>query len=339
MAPPRIPRATYRLQLSAAFTLRDALDLAPYLAELGISHLYLSSFLKARRGSTHGYDIIDHNAINPELGSREDLDRLSEALSAHDMGILMDFIPNHMGVGGNDNVWWLDVLEWGEASPYAAYFDINWQPLRQELRDKVLLPFLGDHYGVILEKGELKPRFDRDSGTLSVWYWEHRHPVAPSWYARLLIPAAQALENTPGGGELAGILAAAKPLSGAGNAARRRLAGEIKQRLADLARRVPPVAEAIDRAMETLGGTPGQPRSFQSLHKLLEAQAYRLSYWRVAADEINYRRFFDINDLAGLHMEEPGLFEEAHHLTFDLLRETSGLLVAAATLPAALLVA
>ncbi|MBF0306528.1 MAG: hypothetical protein HQL41_12865 [Alphaproteobacteria bacterium] len=167
MAPPLVPRATYRLQLNADFGFAEAEALVPYLARLGISHLYTSSFLKARAGSRHGYDIIDHAAINPEIGDRASFDSLSAALARHDMGLVLDVVPNHMGVGGHDNAWWLDVLEWGEDSPYAAFFDIDWQPARRELRGKLLLPFLGDHYGAVLERGELKPAFSRLVITIS----------------------------------------------------------------------------------------------------------------------------------------------------------------------------
>ena len=160
-------RATYRLQFHRHFTFRDATGLVPYLARLGISHLYASPIMKARSGSTHGYDIIDHNRLNPEIGSEADFQSLIDALHAYGMGLILDFVPNHMGVGGNDNAWWLDVLEWGQDSPFAAYFDINWDASRADLKGRVLLPVLRDQYGVILENGEIALRFDPQEGSFS----------------------------------------------------------------------------------------------------------------------------------------------------------------------------
>src|SRR4051794_34189955 len=143
-------RATYRLQFHKGFTFRDAEALVPYLADLGISHLYASPLMEARPGSTHGYDIVNHNRLNPEIGSDAEFAALVAALHHHGIGLILDFVPNHMGVGGRDNSWWLDVLEWGEASPYATYFDINWNPERADLQNRVLLPVLGDQYGIVL---------------------------------------------------------------------------------------------------------------------------------------------------------------------------------------------
>ncbi|MCZ7654796.1 MAG: 4-alpha-glucanotransferase [Rhodocyclaceae bacterium] len=181
-----IPRATYRLQFNRDFTLAQAAELVPYLAELGISHCYASPYLKARPGSSHGYDIVDHNALNPEIGSAEDFERLVAALRAHGMGQLLDMVPNHMGVMGADNGWWLDVLENGQASAHAAYFDIDWDPLNAELRGKVLLPLLGDHYGTVLSRGELKLGFDAAHGEFSLAYYQHRLPVDPAEYPRIV---------------------------------------------------------------------------------------------------------------------------------------------------------
>ncbi|MGE5478192.1 MAG: malto-oligosyltrehalose synthase [Bacteroidales bacterium] len=313
---PAIPRATYRLQLHRGFTFADAEAAVPYLAELGVSHLYVSPILKARAGSTHGYDIIDHNQLNPELGTRAELDGLAARLAAHGMGLVVDFVPNHMGVGQADNSWWLDVLEWGEDSPYARFFDIDWQPPRRELKGKVLLPFLGDHYGAVLERGELVPRFDRAEGTLSVWYWEHRYPIAVADYAELLQGAVPA--GGAGDPLLDVVLDFRAIFSGPGGRSaggRRTRAVQAKARLAGLAAARPDLAEAVDRRLTQLAQDPA------ALNALLERQHYRVSYWRVAADEINYRRFFDINDLAALRMvEEPELFARAHRLTLELIR-------------------
>jgi (1->4)-alpha-D-glucan 1-alpha-D-glucosylmutase len=316
LPPPVIPRATYRVQLNRDFTFADAQAVVPYLAALGVSHLYVSPILKARAGSTHGYDIVDHNQLNPEIGDRAAFEALCAELARHDMGLVVDTVPNHMGVGGNDNAWWLDVLEWGEDSPYARYFDIDWQPPRRELKGKVLQPFLGEHYGTILERGELVPKFDRAEGSLNVCYWQHRYPIAVADYAGLLqgaVPAGGA------GDPLLDVVlefrALASGQAGRTAQARRGRAVQLKARLAGVAAAHPDLADAIDRRLAALAHEPA------ALHALLERQHYRLSYWRVAADEINYRRFFDINDLAALRMvEEPELFARAHRLTLELMR-------------------
>jgi (1->4)-alpha-D-glucan 1-alpha-D-glucosylmutase len=310
------------LQLNRDFTFADATALVDYLADLGVSHLYASPFLKARPGSTHGYDIIDHNRLNPEIGTEQDLATLSERLAARGMGLILDFVPNHMGVGGEDNAWWLDVLEWGEASPYAEYFDIDWQALRPDSRGKVLLPVLGDQYGAILEKGEIVLRFDRAEGSFSAWYYDHRFPIAPRRYAGLLRRAA---EIAGGEGHVL------RPLADAfarldGRSRRRRRASHdegtrLKGELAALVARQPALEAALEQAAAELMGREGEPASWRRLHALLEAQAYRLAYWRVAADEINYRRFFNINDLAGIRIELPELFDRVHRLVLSLIAE------------------
>jgi (1->4)-alpha-D-glucan 1-alpha-D-glucosylmutase len=301
-------RATYRLQFHRQFTFRDATALVPYLAALGISHIYASPIMEARPGSSHGYDIVNHNRLNPEIGTEADFRALVDALHAHDMGLILDVVPNHMGVG-SDNVWWLDVLEWGQDSPYAAYFDINWDAVRADLKGRVLLPVLGDHYGVILEKGEIALRFDIKEGSFSAWYYEHRFPISPRCYAIIL---------ETGGETLAGLAHefAAIDECRTGNARER--AAELKQWLAERAGE-PAFSKAIDTALNRYTGEPDNPASFARLHDLLEIQAYRIAYWRVAAEEINYRRFFNINELAGLRMELPALFEETHRLVFSLI--------------------
>ena len=180
------PTATYRLQFHAGFTFRDAERLVPYLHALGVSHVYCAPYLKARAGSAHGYDITDHNALNPEVGDEESLSSFVDAMRRHGMGQILDFVPNHVGIGGHENLWWQDVLEYGQSSPYAEFFDIDWEPAKAELRRKVLVPFLGHHYGQVLERGELELRFDSVAGSLSVWYHEHRFPIAPRTYPRVL---------------------------------------------------------------------------------------------------------------------------------------------------------
>jgi (1->4)-alpha-D-glucan 1-alpha-D-glucosylmutase len=224
------------------------------------------------------------------------------------MGLIVDFVPNHMGIG-SDNRWWLDVLEWGQASPVATYFDINWNPVRPDLKGRVLLPVLGDHYGAALENGEIALRFDRDEGSFSAWYYEHRFPLSPRSYKSIL---------ECGGERLAGLAREFDEIDGHEAGRARERATELKHGLAERARE-PAFGEAIEIVLGHFTGEPGNPASFAPLHQLLEMQAYRIAYWRVAAEEINYRRFFNINDLAGLRMELPALFEQTHRLVFELI--------------------
>jgi (1->4)-alpha-D-glucan 1-alpha-D-glucosylmutase len=306
-----IPRATYRLQFSRDFGFADAERIVPYLARLGISHIYCSPLLKARPGSTHGYDIVDHNAFNPEIGDRAGFERLAATLAAHDMGIVLDIVPNHMGVGP-DNAWWMDVLEHGEASRYADFFDIDWRPLKAELRDRILLPVLGDHYGRVLESGELRLAFDSATGGFAAHYHDHRFPLDPRTYPMIF---AQPVES-----RLDDVLAAARRLTerGAmppGEVERRAQQGTaVKQSLAALAAGDDSIRGQIAMAVAAANTAPTE-----RLHALLERQAWRLAYWRTAADEINYRRFFDVNELAGLRQENPQVFEATHALIVELV--------------------
>jgi (1->4)-alpha-D-glucan 1-alpha-D-glucosylmutase len=257
-----IPASTYRLQFHAGFTFRHAAALVPYLHQLGVSHLYASPYLKAKPGSMHGYDVIDHCAVNPELGTQADFDALLDTLSGCGMSHILDTVPNHVGVATNDNAWWNDVLENGPASRYANHFDIAWRSSpRPEMHNKVLLPLLGDFYNQVLESGQLKLIHEDDKFWVS--YYERRFPISP------------------------------KTL-----------------RLSD--------GERPDEVIARYAGTPGNARSFDPLHELLDQQAYRLAYWHVASDEIDYRRFFDINDLAALRQERDDVFEETHALTLQL---------------------
>src|ERR1700759_725131 len=184
--PAAIPLATYRLQLPGDFDFDKAAEVVPYLKALGISHVYASPFTTARKGSTHGYDVVDHTRLNPELGGEDGFERLSAALKAHNLGLILDFVPNHVGVHYADNPWWLDMLEWGPASPHAAAFDVDWEVLPYRKRGGVLLPILGAHYGEALERGEIELRYDANEGTFSCWYFEHRLPIAPERYGEIL---------------------------------------------------------------------------------------------------------------------------------------------------------
>ncbi|HEX8915589.1 MAG TPA: malto-oligosyltrehalose synthase [Humisphaera sp.] len=325
----RLPESTYRLQFHKGFTFRDATAAVPYLSALGLTHAYASPYMKARPGSTHGYDVIDHNQLNPELGTQADYDALVAALSARGLGHILDTVPNHAGVGTNDNAWWNDVLEHGRASRYADCFDITWDGSpRPALHGKVLLPVLGSPYAQVLEKGELELSFDLAVGTFAVEYYDRRFPVDPRTYTLILRQGRDELGKAIGSGhaellEYDAIAAAAEALPKAAESASARAEAVVamNRRLADLVRRNSTVREHVERVVRTLNGTPGSPASFDALDELLVAQNYRLAYWRVAPDEINYRRFFDVNDLAALAMERPAVFEAAHDLTLRLVAE------------------
>jgi (1->4)-alpha-D-glucan 1-alpha-D-glucosylmutase len=332
MTPPQVPCATYRLQFNRSFTFQDAGKIIPYLHRLGISHVYASPFLKARAGSPHGYDIVDHNALNPEIGDESDFANFIQTLHHHDMGLIFDMVPNHMGVGGDDNGWWLDVLENGEASRYAGYFDIDWHPVNPVLHNKILLPFLGDHYGTVLERGELKLGFDTDHGSFGVRYYEHLFPIDPRSYGQILSLRMEALkehmeEDHETLHEYIALLEACQSLprrtelSTAHRRQRRQGVATCKERLAGLVRSHPEIIAFVEENVARFNGIPDQADSFDLLHHLLEAQAYRLAYWQVASDEINYRRFFDINSLAGLRMENSEVFEATHRLVGQLIEK------------------
>lgn len=328
----RVPTATYRLQLNRRFTFRDAASIVPYLKALGISHCYVSPYLRARPGSLHGYDIIDHNELNPEIGTREDYEHFVTELHRHGMGQIVDIVPNHMAVMGSDNAWWLDVLENGEASDYAEFFDIDWTPIKDELQGKVLIPILGDQYGNELERGELKLTLDEDRGEFSIFYHRHRFPVDPGEYPRIFGHGIEALEQRLGATneeflELKSISTAFSHLPSRREPASERRAErnrekEVqKRRLAALCTKSPEIREFLRTSVETFNGRPGDSRSFDLLHELIKAQVYRLAQWRVAADDINYRRFFDINDLAALCMENEGVFNATHRLILQLMAD------------------
>ena len=324
-----IPRATYRVQLHRDFGFADAAALVPYLAALGISHIYLSPWLKARPGSTHGYDIVDHSQLNPELGSEDDFAALAAALAAHGMAQMADIVPNHMGVMGSDNAWWLDVLENGRASQYAGHFDIDWTPPLTALSDKVLVPVLADNYGEVLLRGELQLEFDSETGEFSIRYFQHRFPLDPRSYKSILRDAASpaALPRGQAAYRMIDLAHAFAALPGHDHATPRRLARRwrdkerLKQQLAALAGEAPEIRKRIGDAVATLNGRPGDAASFDALHALLEDQAFRLTGWRVAADDINYRRFFDINELAALRTEDPQVFADSHRLVLRLVAE------------------
>ncbi len=294
--------ATARLQFHKGFTLDDATALVPYFDRLGVSHLYASPLLTARAGSTHGYDIVDHDHINPELGGMEALQRLVAALRGHGMGLILDIVPNHMGVGTGENAWWQDVLEWGRASPYAEFFDIDWDPPDPTLRGRLLAPFLGSAYGECLLKGELTLRFDEKTGKLFVDYFGNRTPVSPRDYAAVLLTE---------GGQLEEVARAFADLPTGDRTAMREAAQALFETL-----REPDHRRPIEEALR--GYAPDTEAGRERLHRLLERQSYRLAWWRAASDEINWRRFFDVNGLAGIRAELPGVFDATHEFVLRL---------------------
>lgn len=327
-----LPRATYRLQLNYEFTFRDAERIVPYLADLGISHVYVSPIFGAIPSSTHGYDVIDYGTLNPEIGTPEDFNAFVTALHARDLGLIVDFVPNHMGIEGGRNVWWQDVLENGEVSQYADYFDIDWNPIKRELRGKVLLPFLGGQYGEVLERGELKLVFE--DGAFRIDYWETPFPIAPTTYPLILRKVEERLEGRidPDSIELLElqsirialenleriVLADAKRDA---RDARQREQTLAKHRLQTLTEGSPPIRGALVETVAEFNGEPGNPQSFDALDEVLDRQYYRLSSWRVAAEEINYRRFFAINTLAAIRQEDESVFQDSHRLLFTLISE------------------
>ena len=298
------PRATYRLQFHAGFRFTDATALVPYLASLGISHIYASPYLKARAGSVHGYDIIDHSALNPEIGTPEEYAAFVAALRAHGMGHILDFVPNHMGVGNHDNAWWLDLLAWGEDSHYTDYFDVDWRPLRAELRGKILLPFLGLQYGEVLDAGEL--RWEYVDGGFALGYFEHRLPLAPPTYALVLDGAEPASLAT-----FAPLFAALEGI--VDRVARREAAVSLRRLVAETE-----ADHARARAAQ-LNEARLTPDGKALIERVVDAQRWRPASWKVAAEEINYRRFFDINSLAAIRMENANCFGDAHRLVFELI--------------------
>jgi (1->4)-alpha-D-glucan 1-alpha-D-glucosylmutase len=314
MMPPSVPLATYRLQLTPNFGFDQAAALVPYLKALGISHLYASPFLKARSGSPHGYDVIDHNSFNPELGGEDAFRRLSAALDTADIELILDFVPNHMGVHYADNLWWLDVLEWGPKSPCAASFDIDWQTLPAHPGGGVLIPVLGTSYGEALERGDIALRYDAAQGSFSAWYYEHRLPIASSRYGEIL---QKAVLEAGAGEQPAGrkLLEFAARYRGPDNPPRHQ-APAFKAELASIA----DGKDVIERGLGAYRPTRG-PAAILALHHLLERQHYRLAHWRLAGSEINYRRFFDINTLAGLCVEDRGTFDAIHGLVRRLVAE------------------
>ena len=325
----RRPVSTYRLQLHGGFRFADARGLVPYLAQLGVTECYSSPHFKANPGSLHGYDICDHSALNPELGTEADYDAFCDDLKARGLGHIVDIVPNHMAADPRSNPWWRDVLENGPSSPFGDFFDIDWDPVKPEWKGRVLLPALGDQYGCVLERGELQLRYE--DGALHLWYFDMDLPINPRQAPRVLGLHLDRLEQEMAGDpdlrEYLSILTALQNLppfteQDMGLVAERQREKEVaRERLARLVDASPPIRRHVETVVGEVNGAAGDPASFDGLHELLENQAYRLAYWRTASDEINYRRFFDINELVGLRMETPAVFDAAHALLKRLIDE------------------
>jgi (1->4)-alpha-D-glucan 1-alpha-D-glucosylmutase len=327
---PRVPISTYRLQFNRHFGFKDAIEIVPYLEKLGISDVYSSPFFRSRPDSDHGYDVSNHNELNPSIGTRADFDAMVAALTERRMGQIVDFVPNHMGIIDPQNEWWMDVLENGPSSRFAQFFDIDWDPLKEALRNKVLLPVLGDQYGRILERGEFHFRFEE--GAFYLTYFDWVFPLNPRTYHFFLRIALEKLGQYSDEDmylDLESILTALEylpPRTDTDDEKIRERAREkevIKRRISRLCRECPQVEESIELAIRQLEGRVGDAHSFDKLNELLDAQAYRLSYWKVAAEEINYRRFFDVNDLAAIRVENPVVFDTIHKFLFELLETRS----------------
>ncbi len=328
--PVRVPSATYRLQFNRSFTFEQAAGIVAYLDELGITDVYASPFLMAHPGSVHGYDVTDPTRFNPEIGDEGGFRTLSKNLQERNMGMIADVVPNHMCITHPSNTRWWDVLENGPSSPYARFFDIDWHPPKEELVNKVLLPVLGDQYGRVLDNQELKAVYTE--GQFQVAYYETPLPLAPRSWTMILDPAIARLREKADHAdehlaELESIATALRHLPGSTETddakihERQREKEIVKRRLSALVEAGPEVLEAIEGALLEINGQQGNPRSFDRLERLLESEAYRLAYWRVAMDEINYRRFFDINDLAAIRVEDSEVFAAVHTLIFDLVRQ------------------
>ncbi len=299
-------RATLRLQFHRGFTLEDAVPLVPYFAGLGISHLYSSPLFTARSGSSHGYDVADPTRINPELGGEAALEQLVGALRGQRMGLILDLVPNHMAVGGDSNPWWLDVLEWGQSSPYATFFDIQWHSPDPWLDGQLLAPFLRNDYGDVLAAGALKLRYEGDRGGFHVRHFDHLFPISPPTWGAIL--------RSSGDPELSALGRAFDRL--VDSPAPRDQAVALKE---DLSRLVADAARAEALALGVDQYRSNDDAGMRRLHELLERQPYRLASWRTAADDINWRRFFDINELGGLRVERAEVFEATHAKLFELI--------------------
>jgi (1->4)-alpha-D-glucan 1-alpha-D-glucosylmutase len=301
-----VPLSTVRLQFHREFTFDHAAKLVDYFATLGISHLYASPITTAQPGSVHGYDTVDYARVNPELGGEAALKRLVETLRAYRMGLIVDIVPNHMGIGGAHNAWWLDILTWGRHSAYARHFDIDWHSPDPALRGKVLAPFLGGSYGDALQAGHIGLALDEANGIFYASYYAHRFPICPVDYATMLK-----------GAEHHELSALAQRFEGLGTQpADQERARAACAELSDYARSGTGKEALLQHVLQAYAGDAPQGR--EHLHRLLERQHYRLAWWRTATDETNWRRFFDISSLIGVRAERPDVFDASHALILRL---------------------
>jgi (1->4)-alpha-D-glucan 1-alpha-D-glucosylmutase len=327
MSPKRVPSATYRVQLNQNFRFADTIKILDYLHELGISDLYLSPILASRKGSGHGYDVTDPTRINPDLGTEEEFATLQAELQTRGMGLLLDTVPNHMAASA-ENPWWMDVLENGAQSAFAAFFDIEWHPHSRSLDGKILLPVLGRPFGEALDSGEIKLTFQ--DGRFFFQYFDSLFPITPRSYHAILEYRFDRLreilgEDAPAFHEYSGILASFRELSGADRRsaetlAERRLRFESsRDRLKSLITSSKEVASFVEENINEINGKPGDPASFGFLQRLLAEQNYKLAFWQNLNESINYRRFFTIADLVGVRVEDPVVFEATHGLILRLV--------------------
>lgn len=327
-----VPTATYRLQLNHRFGFKQANDLVEYLHALGISHCYASPLLLAKPGSLHGYDIVDHSKINPEIGSQEEFEKYIESLHQHHMGLILDVVPNHMFIAHPNNRWWNDILENGPSSPYADYFDIDWHPPRAIFDNKVLLPLLDQQYGMALESQVIKVIYSR--GTFLIELYQSTLPTDPKSWNLILEPLtveAQKIfpEDNVNILELKSIVTALNHLPPSTEIIQEKISERlrekevIKKRLETFFNENPSIFKLLSQQLTFFNGIKGIPRSFDQLEEFLNVQSYRLCFWRVANDEINFRRFFDIIEYAGIRVENPLVFEETHSLICDLVLKGS----------------
>jgi (1->4)-alpha-D-glucan 1-alpha-D-glucosylmutase len=317
-----VPSATYRLQFTPGFGFRSVEPLAEYFHELGISHIYASPIFAARKGSTHGYDVTDPNEINSELGTVQDLERLLAALRKQGIGWIQDIVPNHMAFDSQNRVL-MDVLEYGPASPFADHFDIDWNHPYESMKGKVLAPFLGKFYGECLENGEI--HLSLEEGGLRVHYYELCLPLRIDSYATVLTANLHTLESTLGKEnadfrKFVGIMSSFQTAESRSDPAKRREQIEFsKNALWRLYRARAEVREFLDRNIQQVNGQKGDPDSFNALDRILSHQFFRLSFWKVATEEINYRRFFNINQLISVRVEDERVFRSTHALIGKML--------------------
>lgn len=315
--------ATYRVQLNREFRFADARAIVPFLRKVGVTHLYCSPILQARPGSSHGYDVTDPTRLNEELGGDAEFEELVKELHQHGMGMWVDIVPNHMAASG-DNSWWLDVLENGPASPYAAYFSVEWEPASSSAEEKIFLPILGEPFGSVLEQQQLQVKLDGNG--LHVMYWSTRLPIDPATYLLVLGSEPVSFEDEEATREWEKLTDALSRIPSRLATdwdmmeARLRDQEPLKRRLWELYSQHPPVRNHVDAQLSKINGQQGDPASFDALETLLQNQPYRVAFWRAAREKINYRRFFDVSELISIRSEDPQVFNATHKKILELVQ-------------------